>query len=95
MHLHNTDNSSEPGQWDVLLAGFLGAALGVGGTWWGQSRREIRAGVPGVEKALQTLFTSAKPDATREGIKFETVINNALSFRSMKQILLATIFFCP
>lgn len=52
MHLHNTGNSSEPGQWDVLLAQFLEAALGAGGTRCGQSCCEIRAGVPGVEKAL-------------------------------------------
>lgn len=76
MHLHNTEHSSEPGQWDVLLARFLGAALDAGGTRWGQSCPEIRARVPGVEKALQTDLTSAKPDFAREGVKLEILINN-------------------
>lgn len=35
----------------MVLAWFLGAALGAGGTYWWQSCHEIRAEAPEVEKA--------------------------------------------
>lgn len=57
----------------------------------GQSCWEIRAGGPGVEKALQTDVTSAQPAFTREGGTWETLTHNPSRLRSPKQTLLATI----